>query len=154
MSIPLTAARRGLLAKVHMAKSRLGLDDDAYRAVIVEHFDGRQSARDLEDGELMTLIRLLNRCGNTGVTAYNPRQDRGRPRKPHWTREGLLSRIEALLTEKAREQGRPVNWDYALAILKRMYKVDRLEWATVEQLKIVMVAIERGGRRKRRQQHG
>lgn len=152
MPAALTDQRRGLLAKVHMAKARLKLDDDAYRAVIAEHFDGRESARDLDDGELVTLIRLLNRCGATGVIPYDKRKDRGRPRNPKWTREGLLSRIEALLTDKAAAQGRPVNWDYALAILKRMYKVERLEWATPEQLKGVMVAIEKGGRRKRRKQ--
>jgi phage gp16-like protein len=151
--------RKSLLAKVHIAKAQLQLDDAAYRAVLAR-FDAA-SAADLDMGGLEKLLHHFAKLGWEAKTARKRKGDKhGAPStlarngrkgaaKPY-DRSALLTKIEALLADKGREQGKHVPWDYAAAILKRMYKVDRMEWATAEQLKGVMVAIMKGGRRKKR----
>lgn len=52
------ADRRAMLAKVHIARKDLGLDDDTYRDVIERISTGRaRSAKDLRYGELNDLLR-------------------------------------------------------------------------------------------------
>ncbi len=151
--------RKTLLAKIHIAKSQLGLDDAAYRAVLATL--GVESAKDLSFQDLEKLLHHFEKLGwhpTPGRTRKNDKH--GEPKnlarhgrkgaaKPY-DRSALMTKIEALLADKGREQGQHVPWDYAVAILKRMYKVERLDWATPEQLKGVMVALMQGGKRKRR----
>ncbi|MGE4264252.1 MAG: gp16 family protein [Desulfovibrio sp.] len=151
--------RKGLIAKIHIAKAQLGLIDDAYRAVLAAH--GVESSTELDLAGLEKLLTHMEKLGWQAKTARSRKGDRhGAPRnlgrgqgkgnaRPY-DRSALLTKIEALLADKGREQGQHVPWDYARAILKRMYKVERLEWATVEQLRGVMVALIQGGKRKRR----
>jgi len=65
----MTAARkptdprvRDLLAKIHIAKKELGLDDETYRAVL-RRLIGRDSAKGLSVGKLITLINEFQRLG-------------------------------------------------------------------------------------------
>lgn len=159
--------RKGLLAKVHIAKAQLALDDDTYRAVLGGY--GVTSAKDLDTAGLEKLLLHFERRGwhptpgrtrkadKHGAPANLARNGRKGAAKPY-DRSALLTKIEALLADKGAAQGAHVPWDYAAAILKRMYKVDRLEWATAEQLRGVMVALMKGGKRKggtlRRDEHG
>jgi len=150
--------RKGLLAKIHIAKAQLGLDDDAYRAVLAAH--GVESAKDLDTKGLEAVLTHMEKLGWEAKVARTRKRDKhaapanlargGRKgaAKPY-DRSALMTKIEALLADKGREQGKHVPWDYAAAILLRMYKVDRLEWATAEQLKGVMVALLKGGKRKK-----
>jgi len=149
--------RKGLLAKIHIAKAQLGLDDDAYRAVLAAH--GVESAKDLDMQGLEAVLTHMETLGWQAKTARTRKNDKhGAPAnlgrgygkgnvKPS-DRSLLLTKIEALLADKGAAQDKHVPWDYAAAILKRMYKVDRLEWATAEQLRGVMVALMQGGKRK------
>lgn len=54
--------RRALLAKVHIAKKELGLDDGLYRAILKEEF-GVESAADLRVEELEQLVRRFEEKG-------------------------------------------------------------------------------------------
>lgn len=65
----MTAARksvdprlRELLAKIHIAKKDLGLDDDTYRAVL-RRVTGRDSAKGLTAGRLIAVIEEFKRLG-------------------------------------------------------------------------------------------
>lgn len=151
--------RNSLLAKVHIAKAQLKLDDEAYRAVLGRF--GVASARDLDLPGLEKLLHHFCKLGweatpsrtrkrdKHGAPANLARHGRKGAARP-FDRSALMTKIEALLADKATDQGKHVPWDYAAAILKRMYKVERMEWATAEQLRGVMVAIMQGGKRKRR----
>lgn len=69
--------RRKLLAKVHIAKKELALDDELYRAV-VERVTGASSSRDLNLGQLDALIAEFRRLGWKPKTARGQRPS-GKP---------------------------------------------------------------------------
>lgn len=56
--------RPGLLAKIHIAKKELCLDDDLYRFILKDEF-GAASAADLTEPELETLLRRFMSKGWT-----------------------------------------------------------------------------------------
>ena len=56
--------RRGMLAKVHIAKQQLRMVDDDYRAVLLR-VAGRVSAADLTDRELVDVLAEFERLGFT-----------------------------------------------------------------------------------------
>ena len=57
-----TSLRRALLAKVHIAKKELGLDDDLYRIILSDEF-GVESAKNLSNAELGQLINRFETKG-------------------------------------------------------------------------------------------
>ncbi|MBK1868278.1 gp16 family protein [Aestuariivirga sp. YIM B02566] len=56
------APRNKMLAKVHVAKKELGLDDETYRDMLVL-VTGKNSARDCSDHELVKVIELFGKKG-------------------------------------------------------------------------------------------
>ena len=60
--LPLSHERRGMLAKIHMARKQLGLDEAAYRDV-VERITGGTSARTASDAALHRLLAEFTRLG-------------------------------------------------------------------------------------------
>jgi len=59
-----TQHRRALLAKVHVAKKVLGLDDDTYRAVLLR-VAGETSAAKCSDAQLVALVKEFEAKGFT-----------------------------------------------------------------------------------------
>lgn len=57
--------RNGLLAKIHIGKSKLGLDDDVYRDLIEAYF-GKRSAADLSIAQLEKLLGIFRARGFEG----------------------------------------------------------------------------------------
>lgn len=149
MSARYAASRRGLLAKVHIAKAQLGLDEPHYRALLDAH--GVESSAALDIRGLEGLLRHFQELGWSPAPPKASTRD-SRPQQPKAApgREAQLSKIEALLSEKGRTEGGYVPWTYARAILKRQCGVERLEWATSEQLAAVIAALTRDARRKGR----
>lgn len=66
------ARRRGMIAKVHIAKKQLGLIDDDYRAVILD-VAGVTSAADCTDGQLEELLKRFEARGFTAKAKTGPR---------------------------------------------------------------------------------
>jgi len=58
---------RADLAKIHIAKQELGIDDAAYRALLREHF-GMNSSAGLNDSQAASLIELFRKKGWRPVT--------------------------------------------------------------------------------------
>jgi len=56
------ADRRAMLAKVHVAKKQMGLDDASYRAVL-QRVTSHDSAADCTDRQLHTLLAEFRRLG-------------------------------------------------------------------------------------------
>lgn len=48
--------RRSLVAKVHIARKELGLDEDTYRSVIAKAAQGKESAADCSEKELVAVL--------------------------------------------------------------------------------------------------
>ena len=55
---PVKAGRNGMIAKVHIAKKDLGLDDDTYRTILIRH-TGRRSCSDMSIAELELLLKAF-----------------------------------------------------------------------------------------------
>ena len=128
------ALRKSLLAKAHLAPKQLGMSDDDRRAILQSLF-GVESCKHLSNKQLGQLLAHFERCG------WEPKE-----KKPIRTGRGaqepaMLAKVEALLAELANEKGDWHPWNYAHAILRRMYKVDRLEWADARQLRGVIAAL-------------
>ena len=51
-----------LLAKIHIAKKQLGLDDETYRSML-KNLTGKQSAKDLTDRQIILVINHLMHKG-------------------------------------------------------------------------------------------
>lgn len=133
------------LAKIHLAKKQLGLDEITYRAMLLT-VAGVESAADLDEAGRYRVLKHLYDRGF--VAKRGTRAHPGQPRNLNSMGRGpLLKKIEALLAEKGSREGRYVSWNYALGILKRQYQVERLEWATAEQLRGVVAALSIHGRR-------
>lgn len=119
------------LAKIHIARQQLGLDDSDYRGIL-KRVAGVTSARQLSDRQAEAVLGEFKRLG------WQPRpakkQGRARPR-PALSRQNMINKIEALLAEA----GRP--WGYADATAERMFAIKRVEWLTDAQVKKLMQAL-------------
>ena len=129
---PLTVEeeRRRELAMIHCAKKELGLDDDLYRCVL-KQVCGAESAADLDVANRRKLLAYFRGKG------WGKRKYAGRPHNLALDddRGKTLRRIEAMLAEAKRP------WSYADSMAKRMFKVDRIAWCTMEQLNKVAIAM-------------
>jgi phage gp16-like protein len=112
--------RRGMLAKVHIAKAQLRLSDDDYAAVVLTE-TGRTSARDCTDRELHDLLKAFERRGFTAKAKRPGPKPADHPvaRKARalWISLHHLGAV-ADPSEKALE-----------AFARRQLKCDRLQWA-------------------------
>ncbi|WP_024302248.1 gp16 family protein [Pseudogulbenkiania sp. MAI-1] len=133
-----TTHRPALLAKVHIARKELGLQDDAYRALLAQ-VTGKTSAKDLDDQALEKVLAHFKKCG--WQPAKSIAKKHGQRPQTVKSREAYIDKIEALLADAGR------HWSYAQALASRMFGVEKLEWCDDGQVKSVMVALEIESRR-------
>lgn len=148
--------RKSLLAKIHVAKKQLGLDDAEYRAMLEGNF-GVMSAASLDLHELERMVFVMRSYGFAPKRGHARRGESKKRDVPALLnapggRGDLVAKIEAQLAEKGRIEGTDVPWGYALGILKRQSGgVTRsLDHATEEQLQGVISALARDAKRKGR----
>ncbi|MEW9900992.1 regulatory protein GemA [Chitinivorax sp. PXF-14] len=131
------------LAKIHIAKQQLGMDDDTYR-VMLRNVAGVASSKELSAAGLARVMAHLARLG------FKPTRHGQKPRMTK-SRQAQIDKIEALLAEA----GRP--WAYLTShrpggrsMVQRLARVDALEWATTDGLRNIIAALmidaERNGR--------
>jgi phage gp16-like protein len=121
---PAKAHRRGLIAKVHIARTQLGLSDDDYRAVLIDE-TGHDSAAMLDERQLDAVVKRFEARGFTAKAKAGATPRRGRPadhpsaRKARalWISLHQLGAIENP-AEAALE-----------AFARRQLGVDKLQWA-------------------------
>jgi phage gp16-like protein len=142
--------RRAQLAMIHAEVHKMELDDDAYRDIVERvsgsHGEPVRSAGKCSPDQLAALVNeILRLRGAPARKASSLGEWAGRPagKLPP-----LLAKIEALLADAGRE------WAYAIAMAKRMCKVDRLEWCSDDQLSKLVAALQidanrRNGTRRR-----
>ena len=133
--------RRAQLARIHILKAELGLDRDQYEAVLwtIGRVD---TAKELDShGRLSVINHLVAQKARQGVP-QDLRGDKDRPAQVD--KRPQLPKIEMLLLSG----GHP--WQYALAIAKRMYGKDRMEFCTDEELSGIIAALAQRARRQGR----
>ena len=128
-------ASRANLAKIHIAKKELSLEDEIYRDILHVQFKKRSSA-DLTDFQCVKLLQHFESLGwvqGRGDAVGSPKKH---GRKPHnMAKSDYLPKIEALLAEAGR------SWAYADGMAKHMYKVDNIQFCTATQLRGIVAAL-------------
>jgi phage gp16-like protein len=119
-----------ILAKVHIAKAQLGLDDESYRALLAR-VAGVRSAKELNARQAAAVINELQRLG----WQPKPRKSQGKPGNFD-SLPGEIAVIEALLAEMS------LPWSYADSIARRQFGIDRVAWLNQpKQFKAVLAAL-------------
>lgn len=129
--------RNAQLAKIHIARQQLGMDEDTYRAML-QRIAGVTSAKALTPTGIGRVLEHLRSIGFKDKNA--PRH--GRRPNPHISREAQIGKIEALLADA----GRP--WGYADAIAKRVCQVDAVAFCNGDQLQKIIAALAIDQRRR------
>ncbi|HZF99161.1 MAG TPA: regulatory protein GemA [Pseudoxanthomonas sp.] len=134
------AQRRQQLARIHVAKKQLGLDDETYRSLLLR-VGGHASSADMTLSQRNAVIREFVRLGF--------KEERKVQQRKRWPGEPkncdavpLLRKVRALLTD----QRRP--WSYAHKLGERMFNVKRVEWLREDQLHSLVSALQIDANRK------
>jgi phage gp16-like protein len=128
---------RATLAKIHIAKKELGLDDATYRAML-QTYGGVTSSKDLTAIGAAKVLAHLERAGFKPKAAAHGK----RPRTTS-DRAALIRKVEALLADAGR------HWAYADGMARKMFKVDKADWLDAEQLGKVIAAMSYDAKRRR-----
>lgn len=125
--------RRGLYAQLAVARKRLGLDDDAYRALLARHGATPKAAGGEPSATTMTLQQILDALGELTAKA-------GRRRQPAlanatgWRRRrlALITRLWCALADRGvvRDPSEAAMAHWA----QRHTRTHALEWASTEAL--------------------
>lgn len=135
------ALRKNELAKIHLAKKQLALEEDEYRA-IMRSVTGKQSAGDLD---WQGRKKLLDHFKKLGFKVVAKTGGRARPDVAA-SRQRLIGKIEALLAEAKRP------WAYADAMAKRICKVDSIQFCMPAHLVKIVAALSYDAKRHGREQ--
>lgn len=131
------ALRRKDLARIHLAKKEVGLDDDAYRELL-KGTTGKTSAADLTNRGRWQVLQALAKLGAKAAAEPFP----GRPARPRPDKAGLIEKIEAQLADAKRP------WAYAHAMAQRMFRVDQIQWCDADQLRRIVAALAYDAKRR------
>ncbi len=132
--------RRRDIARIHILAKTLGLSDDERRDVMFVIARARSCA-DLDfTGLARVRAHFEQRARDLGKLApHRP----GRPRRMHDADRGpMLRKVEALLLDADRP------WNYAHAMAKRMFHVERIEFCTPYQLHGLIGALMQDQKRR------
>ncbi|MDO4897081.1 MAG: regulatory protein GemA [Moraxella sp.] len=124
--------KRTLIAKIHIAKKDLAMDDATYRDVLVR-VTGKNSCKDMSLSELKAVIKDLKRLGFTVKQTTKPKHGRKPTTTPE--REAMLSKIGAMLADMG------LHWHYAHGMAKKMFGVDMVHWLDAEKMYKVVQAL-------------
>lgn len=113
---------RKLLAKIHIARQQLDMQDADYRALL-GRVAGVRSSKELGPKQIGAVLREFERLG---FKAKASPKTQGKPHNFNEMREEI-TKIEALLADM------DLPWSYADSIAKRMFKIDRCAWLKSRQ---------------------
>lgn len=123
--------RKAMMARIHIAKKELALDEETYRAMLLA-VTGQRSCADMHISDLYKVMEHLKQRG------YKPNArkfgKRPNPAKPN---KALMSKVEALLADNG------LHWNYAHAMAKRMFGVDKVDWLDADQLWRLVAALQK-----------
>lgn len=137
--------RNGLLAKVHIARKDMGLDDEMYRAMLADVL-GVDSAADASDKQLGLMVAHFRRLGwedKPPQRTFATPKETTRPAAKGGC-DALMRKIGAYLADAKRP------WSYAEALAKRICKIDRLAWCSADHLAKIIAALDHDAKRRAR----
>lgn len=135
-------ARNRALAAIHIAKTQLAMDDDAYRAflrrVSAECGAEVDSAARLDRRQTRAVLNALRHMGAARPGAHKPGSYPGTPHNfASPAMPNMITKIEAQLADMH------LSWAYADAIAKRQTGIPRCAWVRDEkQLRGIIAALD------------
>ena len=130
--------RREELAKIHIARKDLGLDDEIYRDMLWSVAKVHSSG-DADSTGRRAILEHLKKCGFAAQKKAGKNPVGIYPGKPRnmetGDRKALLEKIEALLAEANRP------WSYVDGMAKRMFKTEKVEWLPPDKLHKIVAAL-------------
>lgn len=138
-----TQLRKSLIAKIKIAQSQLGMDDDVYRDML-ERVTGSRSCTKLDVPALQDVVEEMRRQG------FKPTAASGKGIRPHLTsdRSALLNKLEALLADGGK------SWRYADGMAKKMFGKDLVRFLTANQLYKLVQALQIHSNREQKKKGG
>lgn len=132
--------RHADLAKIHLAKKDLQIDDEQYRDILWTLARVR-SAADLDPSGRAKVLAYFRQLG---WKAKPGKRGQGRPANIAASEQ--LQKIEALLTDMR------LPWDYADNMAKHMYQVDKVGWLKeTKHLQGIITALVKKQRKQKTQ---
>lgn len=126
---------KSILAKIHVAKKQIGMDDDSYRAML-RSVGGVESAKDLSASGATRVLRHLEQSGfkpTRPATSNRPLAD-----------DAQSGKIRALWLDLHRVGAvRNPSEEALAAYVKRQTGVDALQWLTSPQASRVIESMKR-----------
>jgi len=122
---------------VHVAKTKLGLTDDEYRAALSA--SGAASSKDLTWEQYRDLMAHFAQCGFVVQGAPASQPDNTPP---------LLRKIHRVLEAEDKPRA------YADSMASRMFKIDKAAWCNGEQLRKILAAMIYHQKRQGGKEHG
>lgn len=117
--------RKQMIQKIHIGKNELKLDDNAYKMLLLEAVD-KPGCSMMTESELMTVLQTMKAKGFVVKSKKYGKRPTASKTAPN--RQGLMNKIGALLYQSKKP------WDYAHAIAKRSFSIERVQWLTDDQL--------------------
>lgn len=126
-----TDTRQKMLAKIHIAKAQLGLDDDVYRDLLA-HTTGLRSCSKMNKTQLENVLLVLKRKG------FRDDFVGGLGRMPLHLVEHrpMMNKIAVLLKQVGK------TWAYADGMAKKMFEKDKLSLLNGEELHKLLSALQ------------
>jgi phage gp16-like protein len=129
--------RKAELGKIHLAKKRLGLNDEVYREIIGRLFPGKMSAGDLDQTERGKLLDELRRFGFVEGASYTTKLDAFSDREPQ------ARLIRALWADCAAFGAIHDSSERALrSFIKRVGRSDSINWLSATQASAVIEGLK------------
>jgi len=130
--------RGSQIRTIKVAVRQLGLDEETYRALLVR-VTGKSSCAQMNIAERGKVLDALKAQGfelvRSGKSVFHHRPKDTR-REPQADNTRMLRKVEALLADAKRP------WDYAHAMARHMFGVDRLEFLRGGQLHKLVAALQ------------
>lgn len=118
--------KRKLIQLIHIAKTKLALDEDTYRQML-QGLTGKASCKVMNETELNNVLEAMKKRGFKIQSAFW-----GNRPAPHKNKKMYLAKITALLAKHG------LTKEYADGIAKKAFKVDFVHWLQPWQLKKVV----------------
>jgi phage gp16-like protein len=130
--------RKGLLAKIHIAKSQLGINDDEYRDLL-ESLTNLRSCADMSISQMEAVIQSMIRLG------FKPKSVRDHsPPTSHKANPTQVDKIRAMWIDLGRRGIVRTPTESALRkFIKRIAKVDSIEWLSPDESSTVITALSK-----------
>lgn len=131
------AQRKRLLAMIHIARQQVGMSDDEYRDLLGSMFAGQRSAATLDWFQLEALLGRFKLLGFKAVSAKKSGAKRLDSSPQSKMARGLWIELHQLGAVRDPSEAALASY------VKRMTRVDRLEWLNHKQIELVIESLKK-----------